>query len=124
MTVILIVEDQPMNLKLVETILKANNFEFRSADSGQAAVEAARNEMVDLILMDLQMPDIDGFEAMASIRELPDYASVPIVAVSGNTTEADIARAEKAGFNGFVKKPFRIDELIGTINAALDASAN
>lgn len=120
MTVILIVEDQPMNLKLVETILEANDFDYRSAESGEAAVAAAARETVDLILMDLQMPGIDGFEAMAKIREVAGYASVPIIAVSGNTMEADIDRAREAGFNGFIKKPFRVDDLIATINSILN----
>lgn len=108
-----------MNLKLVETILSANGFEHISAETGEEGVSIAAREAVDLVLMDLQMPGIDGFEATRQIRLLPAHAETPIIAVSGNTTESDMKRTESEGFTAFVKKPFRIDELLKVIRENL-----
>ncbi len=115
MTQILIVEDNPMNMTLVETILDAHGFDYISAVDGESSVVLAGQHDIDLILMDLQMPGINGFEAMQQIRELEGYANKPIIAVTGNTTAADSTKAIEAGFDDFLAKPFRINDLIDII---------
>ena len=120
MTRILIVEDNPLNLQLMETILKANGLDYASAPDGETAVLLAGTEKFDLIMMDLQLPGIDGYEALNQIRTSTTGADLPIVAITGNTTHADQQRARDAGFNGFLKKPFRIDDLLAVIRKELE----
>ena len=119
MTRILIVEDNPMNLKLMETILSKNGYDLVSAVDGEKGVQRAGEQKLDLVLMDLQMPGIDGFEAMAQIRKLDQCSALPIIAVTGNTTQVDKKKAIEAGFNDFLGKPYKIDELLRIIEQAV-----
>lgn len=120
MTCVLVVEDQPMNLRLLETILTSNGYTFVGAESGEEGVKAARSMDVDLVLMDLQMPGINGFEALDRIRAIPGKENLPVIAVTGNTTGADQDRVTNAGFSAFVSKPFKIDDLLETLSFVLE----
>lgn len=119
MNCILVVEDNPLNLRLLETILDANGFNYGSAVTGEQGVEMAADQNYDLILMDLQLPGIDGYEALSQIRQSTPQNETPIIAVTGNTTISDQERALEAGFNDFLKKPYRIDDLLAMINRNL-----
>ena len=104
---ILVVEDNELNLKLVETILDKNGFDSVSARNGHEGVVAAQMiDSLDLILMDLQMPGMDGFEAMRVIKAISNLQHVPVIAITGNATNEDRSRALDAGFDDFISKPF------------------
>ncbi len=103
---ILVVEDNPKNLKLVRDVLTFSGFEVVEATSGEDGVRLAAETKPDLILMDLQLPGIDGAEALRQIRETESH--VPVVAVTAFAMDNDRARAFEAGFDGYVEKPISV----------------
>jgi two-component system cell cycle response regulator DivK len=105
---ILVVEDNPMNLELVRDILTAAGYEVVEATDGAAGVEIAVLERPDLILMDLQLPGMDGLEATRRIRAEKATAATPIVAVTAHAMTGDDAKAIAAGCNGFIPKPIDV----------------
>lgn len=112
---VLIVEDNPNNRKLLVRVLEANQFDIMIANDGEAGVSTAIRHHPDIILMDLQMPRLDGFGALRALRQDETTRDIPVIAVSGNATTADRTRVSEAGFNAFVAKPFRIDNLLAEI---------
>jgi CheY-like chemotaxis protein len=100
---VLVVEDHPLNMKLVRDVLTVAGYEVVEARTGEEALVAARRQPPDLVLMDLQLPGIDGAE-----RRLDD---VPVVAVSASAMQGDRSRVQEAGFDGFIGKPLSIRAL-------------
>lgn len=115
MSNILIVEDNLLNLELMETILKHHGYAYLVAKDGESAVKIAQQEKLTLILMDLQLPDMDGFTTLEEIRKIDNQKSVPAIAVTGNTTASDNVMAHEAGFEGLLAKPFRVHELLDVL---------
>jgi two-component system cell cycle response regulator DivK len=112
---ILVVEDNPKNLKLVRDVLTFSGYEVIEATSGEDGVRLAEEASPDLILMDLQLPGIDGAEALRQIRTNDTNPDVPIVAVTAFAMSEDRSRAFESGFNGYVEKPIsarRLPQLI------------
>ena len=105
---ILVVEDNPKNLKLVRDVLTHSGYEVIEATSGEDGVRIAGESSPDLILMDLQLPGIDGAEALRQIRASDRNPGVPIVAVTAFAMHEDRERAFDSGFNGYVEKPISI----------------
>ncbi|MFK7863321.1 MAG: response regulator [Pseudohongiellaceae bacterium] len=120
MTKILLAEDNEMNRELMVTILDHNSFQTTTAGNGEEAVELAMSMRPDLVLMDIQMPVVDGFSALEKIREQTELSHIPVVAITGNVMPHDLERIKTCGFNGVVHKPFRINELLDTINEVLN----
>jgi two-component system cell cycle response regulator DivK len=102
---ILVVEDNPKNLKLVRDVLEYSGFEVVEATTGEDGVRLAAESAPDLILMDLQLPGIDGAEALRQIREGDHEHHVPVVAVTAFAMSDDRERAFASGFDGYVEKP-------------------
>lgn len=102
---ILVVEDNPKNLKLVKAVLEFSGYQVVEATTGEEGVRLARETSPDLILMDLQLPGIDGAEALRQIRSDPDGPGVPVVAVTAFAMSDDRDRAFASGFDGYVEKP-------------------
>ena len=102
---ILVVEDNPKNLKLVRAVLEFSGYEVVEATSGEEGVRLAREVSPDLILMDLQLPGIDGAEALRQIRSASDRPGVPVVAVTAFAMSDDRDKAFASGFDGYVEKP-------------------
>jgi two-component system, cell cycle response regulator DivK len=102
---ILVIEDNPKNMKLVRDVLEYSGFEVLQATSGEDGVRLAGDTAVDLVLMDLQLPGIDGTEALRLIRSGSRNRGVPVVAVTASAMTDDRARAFAAGFDGYVEKP-------------------
>jgi len=107
---ILVVEDNPKNLKLVRDVLTHFGYEVIEATSGEAGVRLAHESSPDLILMDLQLPGIDGAEALRRIRD-GDQSHVPVVAVTAFAMNDDRERAFESGFDGYVEKPISVRAL-------------
>ena len=105
---ILVVEDNPKNLKLVRDVLEYSGYEVIEATSGEDGVRLAGEEAPDLILMDLQLPGIDGAEALRQIRASGTNPDVPVVAVTAFAMNDDRERAFESGFNGYVEKPISV----------------
>ncbi|MEO5923282.1 MAG: response regulator [Bryobacteraceae bacterium] len=113
---ILAVEDNPVGLRVLRHVLQRRNFQVVGATSGTEAIEAARAQKVDLILMDLQMPDMNGLEATAEIRKIPGYANVPILALTANYSDQTREECLAHGMLAFLSKPVDAQELWATVS--------
>ncbi len=118
---ILIVEDNEKNMKLFRDILGATGYRTLEAASGERAVELARSHGPDLVLMDIQLPGIDGVEALARLRADGRTARVPVLALTAQAMEGDHERFLAAGFDAYVSKPVDIAELVATVRRHCDA---
>ena len=116
---ILVAEDNFNNRLILHDILTFYKYEVIEADNGVAAIDVAKREKPDLILMDLQMPAKDGFEALAAIRKDPEIKAVPIIAVTASAMPADRAKVLAAGFDGYVTKPFEVKEIVDVVKQHL-----
>jgi two-component system cell cycle response regulator DivK len=114
---ILVVEDNPLNLKLVRDVLQFAGYDVVEAQSGEDGLRAAQQDPPDLVLMDLQLPGIDGTETLRRLRESSLGRDVPVVAVTAFAMAEDRERACMAGFDGFIEKPISARELPATIEA-------
>jgi two-component system cell cycle response regulator DivK len=123
---ILIVEDNPLNLELLRDILSAEGYDVLEAADGPTGVAIARLERPALILMDLQLPGLDGLQATRQIRADPNLRDVPIVAVTAHAMKGDDERARAAGCDGFIPKPIQVREFVRAVleflNRSTDAS--
>jgi two-component system cell cycle response regulator DivK len=106
--VILVVEDNEKNLKLLRDVLEYAGYDVRVARTGEDGITLAAKEPPDLVLMDLQLPGIDGMEALRQLRASPRTAGVPVVAVTAQAMKQDRERALEAGFDGYVEKPISV----------------
>ena len=120
---ILIVEDNEKNRKLVRKVLEKIGYRTQEVETGEEAIEAVRREAPDLILMDYQLPGIDGIETFKRIRAEPSIPRMPIVAVTASAMPEDTARMRQAGFDGFETKPINVKNLMATIEALLARGA-
>jgi signal transduction histidine kinase/BarA-like signal transduction histidine kinase len=118
---ILLVEDNKVSQMIVVHMLERNEFEADCADSGMAALKAASSYRYDLVLMDLQMPGMDGFEATHRLRRLPGYEAVPILALTANSSSEFYELCRQHGMQAFLSKPVQSQELIQTVQQYLAA---
>ncbi len=107
---ILIVEDNPKNLKLVRDILQFKGYRTLEACTAADGIAQALAELPDLVLMDVQLPDLNGIEALARLRAEPRTAAIPLVAVTALAMPADRERILAAGFDGYLVKPIAVRE--------------
>ena len=112
---ILVIEDNALNLKLVRDVLEHAGYAVGSASTGELGVEAASSEPPDLVLLDLQLPGIDGHETLRRLRDDVLPAGVPVVAVTALAMAEDRERAEAAGFDGYLEKPISPRALPGQV---------
>jgi two-component system cell cycle response regulator DivK len=117
---ILVVEDNPLNLKLVRDVLQVAGYHVLEAQSGEEGLRIAKEDPPDLVLMDLQLPGIDGTETLRRLREGTLGPDVPVVAVTALAMAEDKERASRAGFDGYVEKPISVRALPGQIEAFLN----
>lgn len=119
---ILYIEDNPLNLRLVRKILINAGFEMLEAVDGLTGVALANQELPDLILMDINLPDIDGLDATVRIKSCSTMARIPIIALTANTMHGDRERYIQAGCDGYIPKPIARNELLTTISSFLPVS--
>lgn len=117
---ILIVEDNEKNMKLARDILQAKGYATLEAVNGTDGVRLALERRPDLVLMDIQLPDINGIEAFGRIRANPDTAAIPIVAFTASVTPLDRNRITGAGFDAFIGKPINLKEFLATVQRVID----
>lgn len=124
MASILVVEDNAMNREVLIRRLKSRGFKTISASDGLEAIKLLETENPDLILMDLRMPNMDGWTATKEIKNNDKTSHIPIIALSANTHEDDVSRALDAGCSYFEAKPLNFKRLIETINKILTQVAS
>ncbi len=105
---ILIVEDNPKNLKLARDVLEFHGFRTVAAENATDGIEMAEAHLPAVILMDIQLPDLDGVSALHRLRELPATARIPVIALTAFAMDADRERFLAAGFDGYLVKPIDI----------------
>ncbi len=108
---VLVVDDQPINIRLAAKILN-DEFEVLAATSGKAALEIAKSNPVDLILLDVMMPEMDGYEVCARLKEDPDTAAVPVIFLTAKSEPGDVVNGFAIGAVDYVSKPFNPRELV------------
>jgi two-component system cell cycle response regulator DivK len=116
---ILVVEDQEDNRRILRDLLSSKGYEIIEVTDGLAGVEAAKREKPDLILMDIQLPGIDGYEATRRIKSEPDLAGITIIAVTSYALSGDKQKALEAGCDGYVAKPYSPRKLLAEIEQHL-----
>ncbi len=108
---ILYIEDNLENRILIKRILEAEGYEVIEADRGEAGLTIAKERSPDLILMDINLPDIDGYECTARLRKIESTSAIPIIALTANAMEGDQEKALAAGCDGYIPKPIDVDGL-------------
>ena len=119
MAKILIVEDNPMNMKLAVILLESANYTVLTATDAEAALTLARSEHLNLILMDVQLPGMDGLQAVALLKRDGATRAIPIIALTALAMKGDEERIRAAGYDGYIAKPIRHKEFLATIAAQL-----
>jgi CheY-like chemotaxis protein len=117
---ILIVEDQPLNRKLVRDVLQAKGYRTVETETGEDGVTLAREQRPALILMDIQLPGINGIEALKRLRADPDTRTIPVLAVTASAMTQNRQEILAAGFDGYQPKPIDIVAFLRTVRATLD----
>ena len=112
---ILVIEDTEDNRRILHDLLSNAGFDLLEADDGETGVAMATNEKPDLILMDIQLPIIDGYEATRRIKADPNLRHIPIIAVTSYALSGDEAKARAAGCDGYLAKPFRPRQILAMV---------
>ena len=115
MSLILIVEDNEKNLKLVRDVLQFKGFETIEAMTGEDGVRLAIERKPDVVLMDIQLPDIDGITALGRIRENAETQRTPVIAVSASVMPDEQQRIVASGFDAYVTKPINVKDFLATV---------
>ena len=118
---ILIVEDNDLNMKLFQDLLEASGFETLQTRNGLDALAVAKRERPDLIVMDIQLPEMSGLEVTARLKGDPELRSIPIIAVTAFAMKGDEERIRAQGCEAYLSKPISIDRFIETVRAHLPA---
>ena len=116
---ILVIEDTEDNRQIIRDLLSSVGYELIEAMDGAEGVALAQSQHPDLILMDIQLPEIDGYEAARRIRAVPELAKVPIIAVTSYALSGDEAKTREAGCDGYVAKPFSPRQLLSKVREFL-----
>jgi len=121
---ILYVEDNPENRMLVRRILLSEDYNLIEAIDAQDALETLKTAQPDLILMDINMPNMDGYTLTAKIKTTPGFERIPILALTANVMRGDKEKTLEAGCDGYIQKPIDFDELLREVERFLNRSAN
>jgi len=113
--IILIVEDNMKNLRLVNDIMESQGYKTLQAFSGYEGIELTRQKKPDLIIMDIQMPDIDGIQVTRILKQEQETAAIPIIALTAMAMKGDREKIINAGCDAYLQKPIRFDALIDTV---------
>lgn len=112
---ILIVEDNELNMKLFSDLLTANNYETIQTQDGMAALELAREHKPDLILMDIQLPEVSGLEVTKWIKEDEELKDIPIVAITAFAMKGDEEKIREGGCEAYIAKPISVGQFLETV---------
>jgi len=116
----LVIEDNKDNMKLVTFILEKNGYETIRAETGNMGIELAIKKKSDFILLDIQLPDMDGIDVLKAIRKSKSNGSIPVIAVTSYAMTGDKQRLIAAGCNGYIEKPIVVETIIHEIRRILE----
>jgi len=120
MSVILIVEDNEKNMKLVRDVLQVKGYATLEAVTGEDGIRLAAEHHPDLVLMDIQLPGINGIDALKALRADPATAAIPVIAVTASVMQQDRNLITEAGFDGYIGKPLNLKEFLESVRAVLE----
>jgi two-component system cell cycle response regulator DivK len=120
---VLVVEDDEKSRRLLVDVLAHHGFEVEAVETGEEGLEASRARKPDAVLLDIQLPGINGFEVLWQIRHLAGGKALPILAVTASVMDQDRKKIMDAGFDAYVPKPVNIRELLQTLSALLEGHA-
>ena len=120
MNTILIVEDNEKNMKLARDVLQSRGYATLEAVTGEEGVRLVIDKKPDLVLMDIQLPGINGMEALRQLRADPGCAKIPVVAFTASVTPTDRSQISAAGFDAFISKPINLKEFLETVKRLLE----
>ena len=123
MATILIVEDNAKNLKLVRDVLQVKGYATLEATSAEDGLRLASEKKPDLVLMDIQLPGMNGIDALRVLRGNADTAAIPVIAVTASVMQQDRKLITDAGFDAYVGKPINLKEFLDAVRAALERGA-
>ena len=121
---VLLVDDQPMNVRIMTDCLEKAGYEVFKAYDGDTALRIARESKPDIILLDIMMPELDGFEVTERLRKDPETSVIPIILVTALGETGYKAKGLKAGADDFLTKPVRLVELLARVRSLIHASSN
>ena len=117
---VLIVDDIPVNIILLKTMLARINVQILTAVDGRQALETVRKLKPELVLMDIQMPVMNGLDVLKEMKNSPELKDIPVIMVSAYTSPEDIEQSMSLGASGFIKKPVIMDILLSSVTSELD----
>ncbi|MCG8618833.1 MAG: response regulator [Desulfobacterales bacterium] len=117
---ILVVDDEPRNLQLAGKVVSDNGFDVAMAQNGRQAMNFVKKNQPDLILLDIMMPDMDGYEVCRRLKKNPQYRHIPVIFLTAKNATADVVRGFDAGGVDYVPKPFQPPELLARIRTHLE----
>jgi two-component system, cell cycle response regulator DivK len=120
MSTVLIIEDNDKNMKLARDVLRAKGYETLEAVTGEEGVKLALEKNPDLVLMDIQLPGINGIEAFRQIRGNAGTKSIPVIALTASVTPTDRSAITAAGFDAFLGKPINLKEFLETVKRMVE----
>jgi two-component system cell cycle response regulator DivK len=119
MSTILIVEDNEKNMKLVRDVLQVKGYQTLEAGTGEDGVRLATESRPDLVLMDIQLPGMNGIDALKALRAEPATAAIPVIALTASVMQQDRQQIMSAGFDGFIEKPINLRSFLDTVQKTL-----
>ena len=119
---ILIVEDNELNMKLFHDLLEAQGYDTLQTKDGREALKLAREHRPDLVLMDIQLPEVSGLEVTKWIKEDDDLKSIPVIAVTAFAMKGDEEKIRDGGCDGYIAKPISVSSFLQTVSKYLDAA--
>ncbi len=123
MSTILIVEDNEKNLKLVRDVLQVKGYQTLEAGTAEDGLRLAAERAPDLILMDIQLPGMNGIDALKALRAEPATATIPVIALTASVMQQDRQEIMRAGFDAFIEKPINLREFLATVQKTLPATS-
>ena len=117
---VLVADDDPSLIRLISTTLGTDDFDLLQAGDGQEALEVARRQRPDLILLDINMPRLDGFQVCQALKQDPETAGIKVVVLSARGSDADRARGRECGADDYFVKPFSPIQLLNKVYALLE----
>jgi two-component system, cell cycle response regulator DivK len=120
---ILVVEDRPMNAKLLRDVLVVSGYEVAETETAEAGIALARERMPALILMDIQLPGMDGMAAVRELKREPATAKIPVIAVTASAMPLERATILRAGFDGYQAKPISVKDLLAEVRRLVPSEA-
>ena len=121
MSVILIVEDNEKNMKLVRDVLQVKGYQTLEAGNAEDGIALAQAHKPDLVLMDIQLPGMNGIEALGVLRADPATAAIPVIAVTASVMQQDRKQITEAGFEAYIGKPINLKEFLETVRTMIEA---